>query len=159
RHASALRTRYEELPEVLTEPKTALPGATKAEQKKAEAAIGRVALNKRWLPATVRPARIAHLSSILSFGWKDNVPSPAKANSSANAKLASVFVSRSVQVRVRAKRPWFSSGEGERLGVVIWPPTLFGLDAARVRQDLIKPPPDDRIETNLRALPDDGAAI
>ncbi|MFO1116549.1 MAG: hypothetical protein U1E28_12750 [Beijerinckiaceae bacterium] len=157
RHANALRTRYDELPEILTEPKAVLSGATKAEQKKAEAAISQVTLDRRWLPATARPARIAHLSSIPSFGWSDN--SSAEAKPSANAKLPSVFVSRSVQVRVRAKRPWFSSGEGERLGVVIWPPNLFGLDAARVRQDLIKPLPGDRIEINLRALPDDGTAI
>lgn len=29
---------------------------------------------------------------------------------------------RTVRLRVRIRRPWFSSGVGERLGVLLWPP-------------------------------------
>ena len=31
-------------------------------------------------------------------------------------------------IRVRLARPWYSSGEGERLGLVLWPPAIFFRD-------------------------------
>lgn len=153
RHAAALRTRYDELPEVLSEPRAIQAGAPKEEQEEAERAISKVIMDRRWLPATVRPARVVSLSPIPAFAWKDNMPSPAI------AKLPSVFVSRTVRVRIRAQRPWFSSGESERLGVVIWPPNLFDKDVGNVGQDIVRPPPADRREINLRALPPDGTVI
>ncbi|UVC18017.1 hypothetical protein [Mesorhizobium onobrychidis] len=153
RHAAALRTRYGELPEVLSEPKTVQPSATKDEKEKAELAISKVIMDRRWLPATVRPARVVSLSPIPAFAWSDNVPTPT------SAKIPSVFVSRTVRVRIRVQRPWFSSGEGERLGVVIWPPNLFDKDVGKVSQDVVRPEPADRKEINLRALPPDGSLI
>jgi hypothetical protein len=149
RHASALRTRYDELPDVLTRPKTLQPGATETEKKEVAMAV----MDRRWLPATVRPARVVSLSTIPAFAWTDNVPTPA------TAKVSPLFVSRAMRVRVRAKRPWFSSGEGERLGVVIWPPNLFDASVGNIRHDHVKPPPDDRREIDLRRLPDDGSNI
>ncbi|MCA3284724.1 MAG: hypothetical protein ING16_17890 [Roseomonas sp.] len=38
-------------------------------------------------------------------------------------------------LRIRVARPWFSSGEGERLGVVVWPPHLPNLDPVAVELD------------------------
>lgn len=153
RHGPALRTRYDELPEILAKPKLAQAGAMAEEVAKAEQAISSTILDRRWLASTVRPARISPLSPIPSFWWSDNLPSPA------SAKLPSIFVNRSVRVRVRMKRPWFSSGEGERLGLVIWPPNLFAKDVGNVRYDIVKPPPQDRKEINLRTLPEDGTTI
>lgn len=146
RHAAVLRTRYDELPEVLTNPKPPQPGATDQERKSTEIAI----LDRRWLPATVRPGRILSLSPIPAFAWTDNVPVPA------TAKQPSVFICRSVRTRLRAKRAWLSAGEGERLGIVIWPPNLFDAGVGNVRNDMVRPPPPDRKEINLRALPEDG---
>lgn len=143
RHAAALRTRYDELPEVLQ-----LPAPVTKNSKPEDIKI----LNRRWLPATIRPARPATLSPIPSFQWTDNVPTPA------NAKLPSVTMRRSMRVRVRLKRPWFSSGEGERLGVVIWPPNLFE-SPVEVRNDLIRPAPNDRQQINLRTLQSDGSGV
>lgn len=153
RHTAALRTRYDELPEVLSKPSALASGATKDEQDKAEDAISKVIMDRRWLPATVRPARVVSLSPIPAFAWNDNVPTPP------SAKIPSVFVSRTVRVRIRAQRPWFSSGEGERLGIVIWPPNLFDKDVGNVSQDVVRPSPADRKEINLRALPPDGTVI
>ncbi|MFO1100738.1 MAG: hypothetical protein U1E81_21395 [Xanthobacteraceae bacterium] len=133
RHAAALRTRYDELPENLNR-EAALPLAT------------------FWLAATVRPPRPVTHTPIPSFKWIDSTPIPA------TTKLAKVFVKRSIRVRVRLKRPWFASGEGERVGVVLWPPNLFEADIGDLRNDLIKPPPADRAQVNLQSLPDDGGS-
>ena len=90
RHANALRTRFDELPEILTEPKAVLSaGATRGRTEEAEAAISQVTLDRRWLPAQTP----AHLSSIPSFGWSDN--SSAEAKPSATQAPVCV-VSRSV---------------------------------------------------------------
>lgn len=153
RHAPTLRTRYDELPEVLTRPAPGQADATKEEKEKAAEAISEAMMDRRWLPATVRPARITPISAIPSFLWDDNMPMPA------TAKIPSVHVSRFVRIRIRVKRPWFSAGEGERLGLVVWPPNLFDKDVGNVRLDIVKPPPVDRKEINLRTLPDDGTAI
>jgi hypothetical protein len=146
RHASALRTRYEELPESLTVPDlTTLGGPDKTKEPKP--------LKQFWLAATVRPTRVSCLTPLPSFQWADSTPIPV------TAKLPEVYVTRSMRARVRLKRPWFSSGEGERLGIVIWPPNLFGKNVGDVSNDVVKPPPDDRSEIYLRSLPDDGTAI
>ena len=61
--------------------------------------------------------------------------------------------------RARMRRPWFSSGEGERLGIVIWPPNLFELEAVDVQQDSIKQLAPGRDALSLLTLPDDGSSI
>jgi hypothetical protein len=40
-------------------------------------------------------------------------------------------------------RPWFSSGEDERLGIVVWPPGLFAQDAKELANDLVKTAPEN----------------
>jgi hypothetical protein len=64
-----------------------------------------------------------------------------------------------MHVRIRLKRPWFGSGEGERLGIVTWPPNLFANDGGAIRRDRIRPLPEDREEINLRTLPEDDSGI
>lgn len=62
-----------------------------------------------WINSTRRPSRIEPKSLLPAFVWT----------------YQGTGADRRTVVRVRFKRPWFSSGEGERLGVVIWPVTLF----------------------------------
>lgn len=144
RHTASLRTRYDELPELL-----AAPATSKSMQPQAQEIAQTIA--RVWLPATVCPARPIPLSPIPSFAWSENPLDPP------SAKHKEVFTRRSMCVRVRLKRPWFSSGEGERLGVVVWPPNLFSLSGSDVSNDLVKPLPDDRAMINLRNLPPDGS--
>ena len=74
-------------------------------------------------------------------------------------RLPSVSVKRSMRVRIRLKRPWFVSGEGERLGIIIWPPNLFELQGADLSNDHVKPPPADRNVIDLKKLPPDGSGL
>jgi hypothetical protein len=64
-----------------------------------------------WIDATRRPARIEPKSLLPAFVWS----------------TSAMAVQRETVVRIRFKRPWFSSGEEERLGIVIWPPELFSI--------------------------------
>lgn len=137
RHTTALRTRYDELPPIAS--KTSPPKSPLAKPF--------------WLAATVRPPRISTLSCIPSFGWKDSTPATS------GAKLPSVDVTRSALIRIRVKRPWFGSGEGERLGIVIWPPNLFALPAPAIRSDIVAPLPLDRSPIKLKDLPEDGTTV
>jgi hypothetical protein len=71
-----------------------------------------------WVDATRRPSRIEPKSLLPAFVWSRTTAGAA----------------RRTVVRVRFKRPWFSSGQDERLGVVVWPLDLFSMspgDASR----------------------------
>ncbi|MBI5792668.1 MAG: hypothetical protein HZA63_14455 [Rhodocyclales bacterium] len=59
-----------------------------------------------WLPAGIRPSEPVAMTPIPAFEWED---------------LGTTVVRRTV-IRIPLGRGWFSSGEGERLGVVVWPP-------------------------------------
>lgn len=61
------------------------------------------------LPATERPAALTPKSLLPSYAW------------STEGKVRS----RRTKVRIRLRRPWWTSGEEERLGIVIWPPNLM----------------------------------
>ncbi len=73
-----------------------------------------------WLPATRRPsppevrrvdvrlAQVRHVSAEV-------------------AGARTVSLEQRTRIRIELARPWFSSGEGERLGLVLWPPNLFAL--------------------------------
>ncbi|MBR1300654.1 hypothetical protein [Bradyrhizobium sp. AUGA SZCCT0042] len=130
RHANAMRTRYDELPPVSTLP---VPKP----------------LGSFWLAATVRPPRIVPQSPIPSFAWTDSTPVTA------GAKLPAVCVTRTALIRIRLKRPWFGSGEGERVGIVIWPPNLFDLAGGDLRKDIVKSLAKGRDPIDLRKLPAD----
>jgi hypothetical protein len=80
-----------------------------------------------WLPATRRPDRIAARSLVPAFVWSRSAPAAASLLRDPSPKASIV---RDCVIRVRLKRPWFTSGEGERLGIVLWPPKLLSVDAA-----------------------------
>src|SRR6202042_3611252 len=71
-----------------------------------------------WLPATVRPAEPAARSPQPVFLWitDPEVTRPGEVTRR---------VRRRTLIRIPLSRPWFSSGEDERLGIVVWPPELF----------------------------------
>ncbi|KAA0574401.1 hypothetical protein FZ983_28120 [Azospirillum sp. B21] len=77
-----------------------------------------------WVPATWRPARLSPKSLLPSFVWSVERPTAGTSRT-----LRRTFV------RVRMRRPWFSSGEGEQLGIVVWPPDLFELDPRKVSRN------------------------
>lgn len=57
------------------------------------------------------------------------------------------------------RRPWLSSGEGERIGVVIWPPHLFSLRSEDIQGDVVRDLVPGRSAVNLTTLPSDGSTI
>src|SRR5262249_2496868 len=61
------------------------------------------------------------------FRWSDEVPSakPLKGRKKSTPVDVVHGTSRTVIVRIPIARPWFSSGEDERLGIVLWPPAFF----------------------------------
>jgi hypothetical protein len=68
-----------------------------------------------WIPSTKRPDPIDPQSVLPAFVWtveQDN-------------KAGVVDIERRMLARLRFLRPWFSSGEGEKLGIVLWPPRIF----------------------------------
>jgi hypothetical protein len=62
-----------------------------------------------WLPAGIRPSEPVTTTPIPAFDWED---------------LGTTVIRRTV-IRIPLGRGWFSSGEGERLGVVLWPPGVL----------------------------------
>jgi hypothetical protein len=147
RNVGLLRTRYDELPERLAIP-------TAADLKKINVVKEAQHVARQWLPATVRPARVAPQSLIPSFRWTNG-----KTDDGAARTKLTVHTSRKMSVRVRMRRPWFSSGEGERIGIVLWPPHLFTLDSQDIQQDVIRVLAAGRNAINLRSLPPDGGSI
>lgn len=61
------------------------------------------------LPATERPSALTPKSLLPSYVWTGG----------GNTR------SRKTKVRIRLRRPWWTSGEDERLAVVVWPPNLM----------------------------------
>jgi hypothetical protein len=96
-------------------PKNLLRTKSSLDRKQNQAA----ARTELWIDATRRPARIEPKSLLPAFVW-----SPP-----------GTVVQRKTVVRIRFKRPWFSSGEGERLGIVIWPPKLFAMSPGDIARD------------------------
>lgn len=75
------------------------------------------------LPAAIRPAACVALGPVPVFRHNTRLFGKGP-----NARLV---VERRALVRLNLGRSWFSSGEGERLGIVLWPPRLgkLGLTA------------------------------
>jgi hypothetical protein len=84
-----------------------------------------------WLQASVRPAEPGARTPVPAFLWSETA---TKASSRAIEKQ---LTRRSI-VRIPLSRPWFSSGEEERLGIVIWPPTLFSQDPLQFDKDIVE---------------------
>ncbi len=102
--------------------------------KRGEALYGESAASRSdpldiWLPATMAPAKPVTRSPLPVFSWIDHAP-----ETSTSTGRTTYALERKAMVRVPLRREWFSSGEGERLGVVIWPPNLFELDVADLDQ-------------------------
>jgi len=87
-----------------------------------------------WVPAGVRPAEPVALSPVPAFVWDRKTPSEAVGKNLVHAARRSV-------VRIPLERPWFSSGEGERLGIVVWPPNIDTQDPEAFGDDRVTLPP------------------
>ncbi|MBX7133956.1 MAG: hypothetical protein K1X67_14885 [Fimbriimonadaceae bacterium] len=68
-----------------------------------------------WLPAGIRPSEPIALTPVPAFVWRTNPDSHTAC--------------RTAVIRIPLGRGWFSSGEGERLGIVVWPPGLLNAAA------------------------------
>lgn len=81
------------------------------------------------LPATKAPAKVSPLTVLPAFRLKPGEETGARVTS----------VRRLVRFRIRMRRPWFSSGAGERLGIVLWPPDIgrqrINASGSRVARD------------------------
>jgi hypothetical protein len=87
-----------------------------------------------WLPAARRPDRLATRTIEPSFIWTEgveNYTSPAGLVEKAQVKR------RIPLLRIYVERPWFSSGEGERLGIVLWPPGLLDLSNNDICENIV----------------------
>lgn len=71
-----------------------------------------------WIPANHRPAKPAPRTPIPHFCWTHDKRATGRHTWEFRAL-------RRVSVCLPLGRGWFSSGEGERLGLVIWPPSLM----------------------------------
>ncbi|MVA27268.1 hypothetical protein [Agrobacterium vitis] len=67
------------------------------------------------LRSTVRPLAVPPKSLLPAFFWK-----PTSDNNGRVREMA-----RRTRIRIRIDRPWFTSGEDERLGLVVWPPNIL----------------------------------
>nr|AWM06103.1 hypothetical protein CIT39_06310 [Bradyrhizobium symbiodeficiens] len=69
------------------------------------------------LPASAAPAKVAPLTILPAFHLEQRyIQRGAK---------QTFAVERRVKLRIRMRRPWFTSGEGERLGIILWPPDIL----------------------------------
>lgn len=68
-----------------------------------------------WLPAGIRPSEPIALTPAPAFVWRANPDSHTAC--------------RTAVIRIPLGRGWFSSGDGERLGIVVWPPGLLNAAA------------------------------
>ena len=74
-----------------------------------------------WVQATERPPPPDALRPELSFQW-EHWREPFKRDDKGMKKGDRHTLKRSTRVRLWFRRGWFASGEGERLGIVLWPP-------------------------------------
>ncbi|WP_315718549.1 MULTISPECIES: hypothetical protein [unclassified Bradyrhizobium] len=69
------------------------------------------------LPSTEAPAKVAPLTILPAFHLEQTI--------ARDGTKHTFTVKRRVRLRVRMRRPWFTSGEGERLGIIMWPPEIL----------------------------------
>ncbi|MEE1611889.1 hypothetical protein [Microvirga sp. CF3016] len=72
-----------------------------------------------WIPATIRPAAPDVKELVPVFHWDDS--------STVHQAAGRFSRTRKTGLRLVLRRPWFSTGEGERVGVVFWPPPVLNL--------------------------------
>lgn len=84
-----------------------------------------------WLPSTQRPSppdcRRPEPSFIIE-----------RASTTSEKKVTTHSLLRRALTRLYFGRGWFSSGEGERVGIVLWPPRYDGLKGTDIDRDRIK---------------------
>lgn len=103
------------------------------------------------MPATLRPAMPATRAPVPVF---ETITETFTEGGNRGLRLT-----RNAATRIPMERGWFDSGEGERLGIVLWPPEQMladepGLQRNRVR---LRTPPDPQSRVPLRARPCDPA--
>jgi hypothetical protein len=101
------------------------------------------------IPATVRPASCKALAPLQAFRWQK----PARSEVGGD-----VVVTRKSVVRLPLGREWYSSGEDERVGLVVWPPGLKLGDAKELAKDRVpftRQGADKRTYLNLYDFADD----
>jgi hypothetical protein len=91
-----------------------------------------------WLPASVAPHAPKTRSPTPVFRW-----SKPKPGVNAENGLLTITIEREVLTRIHILREWFSSGEGERLGLVLWPPKLMERVGKEDRKSIITLPKPD----------------
>lgn len=67
--------------------------------------------------ATKSPAKVAPITILPAFQLKQV--------DLRDGTIRKFTVERRIRLRIRMRRPWYSSGEGERLGIVLWPPDIL----------------------------------
>jgi hypothetical protein len=77
------------------------------------------------LPATTRPAKCDTLTPHPVFLVTDEVSTDE------------ILKLRKPLVRIKLQRGWFSSGEGEQIGLVVWPPNLKESDTASLNANKV----------------------
>jgi hypothetical protein len=160
---SRFRDAFEYAPRKLTDPaKNALDAKAKTkDDKSAKAEEEKVWVTSRsstentdavksrvelWIPSTRRPQPIDPQSILPAFVW----------TLQQDDKTGAVDIERRMLARLRFRRPWFSSGEGERLGIALWPPAIFEQPPTRTDFD---PNKDVPFGPNDKAIPEEVAAI
>lgn len=98
-------------------------------------------------PATVRPSRIEAKSVFPAFVWE------MRRSQRVGSERETSVVSRTMLVRLRLQRPWFSSGIDEKLGIVLWPPNLFTLAPSDLATNVVPNPLTDQGQLPLDTSP------
>lgn len=83
------------------------------------------AFSEIWLPSTARPA--PPLIDRIQAGFQEL----AITRTQTGPRTFTLKYERTTSYRIWLRRPWASSGEGEKLGVVLWPPGLFAKGVER----------------------------
>jgi hypothetical protein len=99
-----------------------------------------------WLKASVRPAEPAARTPFPLFRLQAD-PDQQQSGSRRRKQVNNGHrISRTVVVRIPIARPWFSSGEDERLGIVLWPPHFFAQqpDDLKTNRVWLETPAKDR---------------
>lgn len=119
------------------------PGFLDSEEREE---TGRETRQDLWLFATQRPGQPAVHTVMPAFVWTGPC---------AVRPIGCVEHVREPRIRIWLERPWFSSGEGERLGVVLWPPKLRGLSGTDLDAGKVPRPSSEPSEMNLTDFSDD----
>jgi hypothetical protein len=76
-----------------------------------------------WIPATIQPAAPDCKELTPCLAWEE-----ARDVERGNVRA---IKKRNTGLRLVLRRPWFSTGEGERVGIVLWPPPVLNLPFAK----------------------------